>query len=66
MALPDQRVCPLNRFFLSLRKKACEACPFIKRSHEVTQKSGFYAIYPFKNSSILTKGKECYPHTLTG
>ena len=42
MGLPDKSSLPLNIFFKGLRKKACEACPFIKSFREMVQKPPFY------------------------
>lgn len=66
MALPDQGHFSLNTFFKDLRKKVCEACPFIGYDYATISKMFFVYLIPNQNFSIFTKWEEYYPHTFLG
>lgn len=66
MALLDKEPLPLNTFFKDLRKKVCEACPFIGYVYAIILKKVFVSLVFNQCFSIFTKREAYYPHTLIG
>ena len=66
MALPDQGHFSLNTVFKGLRKKVCEACPFMRYDYAIIPKMFFICLIPNQNFIIFTKREKYYPHIPIG
>lgn len=66
MALPDQEHFSLNTFFKDLRKKVCEAYPFIGNVYALGLKMFFVYLIPDQNFHFFIKSEEYYPHIPIG
>ena len=66
MAHPDTKFFLLNKFFKSLRKKACEACLFTGYICKSTQKTDAYARKYLQNLCSFTNCEKYFLHTHIG